>query len=62
MVYTPPTTRQVADRCGVSVRQVHALIAKGVITPVGKLDGVRGAYLFDPKDVDRLAAELAAAS
>lgn len=53
------TTAEVATRLGVSVRQVARLVERGRITPLDRLPGVRGAYLFDPNEVDRVAEERA---
>ena len=50
------TTKEVADRLGVSVAKVHRLIAAGVIAPHFKLDGKTGRYYFAASDVDDLAA------
>lgn len=33
-------------------------VATGVITPAQKLPGVRGAFLFEPAEVERVRAEL----
>lgn len=41
------TTRDVADRLGISVRQVARLAGSGALKPALKLEGVRGAMLFD---------------
>lgn len=54
-------TAEVAVALGVHVRTVHKMAADGRIAPVAKGPGVRGAYLFNPADVDRLKEELAAA-
>jgi excisionase family DNA binding protein len=41
------TSREVAAALGVSVRQVPRLIERGELTPVEKLPGRTGAYIFD---------------
>lgn len=41
---------------GVSHRTVHRLVADGKLTPAQKLPGPNGAFLFRPRDVDRLLA------
>lgn len=55
------TTRNVADRLGVTVRQVHTLIANGHLTPVSRLDPPTGTYFFAEAEVDRFAATRAEA-
>jgi hypothetical protein len=40
-----------------SRREVTRLVERGVLTPAMKLPGTRGAYLFDPVEVERVAAE-----
>lgn len=50
------TTRKVADRLGITVRQVHTLIARGDLTPAGRLDPPTGTYFFAEAEVDRFAA------
>ena len=42
---------------GLSVRTMHRRIADGVVVPVSKLPGLRGAYIFDRSDIERLAKE-----
>jgi len=59
---TDLTTSEVAARLGVSVSSVHRLVTSGVLVPRRKLPGLRGALLFDPKHVDRVARHLKAAS
>ena len=51
------TTRDVADRLGISVRQVARLAGSGALKPALKLEGVRGAMLFDPAAVEQYAKE-----
>ena len=50
------TTRNVADRLGVTVRQVHTLVRRGDLTPVGRLDPPTGTYFFTEAEVDKYAA------
>lgn len=50
------TTRKVAKRLGLTVRQVHTLIANGELTPVARLDPPTGTYFFAESEVDRFAA------
>lgn len=45
------TTKEVADRLGVSVAKVHRLIGKGIITPVARVDGQTGGYYFKPDEL-----------
>ena len=55
----PLTTRQAADRLGVSVWTIHGLVRNGKLAPLYKLEGTTGAYAFDPADVERIATEVA---
>ena len=45
---------------GVSTHTVGRYARRGVLTPVAKAPGRRGAYLFDRRDVERLAKRGAA--
>jgi excisionase family DNA binding protein len=52
------TTSQVAEILGKSTRRITQLVKSGRLRPALKLEGIRGAYLFEPQAVDRfLAAE-----
>jgi excisionase family DNA binding protein len=51
------TTREVAQRLGVTVRHVHYLCESGRLTPARQLPGPRGPKLFSADDVERLATE-----
>lgn len=51
-------TAEVAQRLGRDVRTVHRWVEAGRLTPAVKTPGLRGALLFRPRDVDKLAAEL----
>jgi excisionase family DNA binding protein len=53
------TTAQVAERLSRDVRTVHRMVEDGRIEAT-KLPGETGAYLFEPAEVERVAAELAA--
>lgn len=53
------TAAEVARRLGMSRRHVTRLANDGSLPTVMKLDGVRGAYLFDPDVVDRFIGERA---
>lgn len=54
------TTADVAQALGVSVRTVARYVERGTLAPSLRLPGLRGAHLFDPADVERLARERAA--
>lgn len=54
------TTAKVADALGVDVRTVHRWVESGRITPAFKLDGLRGPYLFDAAEVERVRVEASA--
>lgn len=49
-------TRTVSDVLGLSVVQVCRLARSGELPPVAKAPGKRGAYLFDPADVEHFRA------
>jgi len=55
----PLTSGRVARALGVSRRTVINLVDRGDLTPIDKADGPLGPYLFDPADVEQLAAERA---
>lgn len=54
------TTRQVAERLGVTRQLVLWLVEKGTLTPTQKLPARNGTYLFAEADVERLKEERAA--
>lgn len=64
MATLPPvdlqTTTQVADRLRVSPKVVRRYATEGRLPVRAAMPGGRGAQLFAPADVERLAAELAA--
>lgn len=51
------STKQVAERRGVTVSTVSRWVSAGKLTPAIKLDGQTGAMLFRPEDVDSLGAD-----
>ena len=51
-----PTT-EAARRLGVSRRTLTRMVRSGVLRPVLKAPGLKGAYFFDPAEIDRVAAE-----
>lgn len=57
----PLTTAQVAELRGVSVATVLRMIAAGTLAAT-KLPGKTGAYVMDPRDVDRAFAKRREAS
>lgn len=54
------TTAQAALRLGLHVSTVNRMAAAGELTPLMKIPGKTGAYLFSSTEVDRLRAERAA--
>jgi excisionase family DNA binding protein len=53
---------EAAEILGVSKDTLIRMIARGEVPMVQKLDGVKGAYIFERAEVERVAAELAEAS
>ncbi len=53
------STREAADRLGVSRYALHRLVRAGHLEPAQKFPGQTGAYAFDPKAVDALLKERA---
>lgn len=51
------TTAAVAERLGVDVSTVARWVNAGRLPVAVKIPGLRGARLFDPKDVDALAEQ-----
>jgi len=60
MATTHLTSREAAERLGVSISTLHLLSQLGEITPVLQAPGLRGAKWFSPEDVDALKAKRAA--
>lgn len=54
------TTREAAELLGESVRQTIRRVEAGTLKPSRKLPGIRGAYIFDRADVERILSERAA--
>lgn len=53
------TAAQAADLLDRPRREVVRLVERGDLVPAMKLEGLRGAYLFDPAAVEALAVERA---
>lgn len=51
------TTAEAAHRLGLPVRTLTRWARVGRIEPAAKLPGLRGAYLFDAAEVERVASE-----
>ena len=54
------TVREAAERLGIAVSTVHKRISTGQYPVAFKVDGKTGAYLLDPKEIDRIAARMEA--
>lgn len=54
------STAETAAMLGMSVSQINRLAAAGDLPVIAKAPGIRGAYLFDRADVERILAERAA--
>jgi excisionase family DNA binding protein len=50
------TVQEAADLLDVSTTTVHRKIEAGELTPAAKLPGIRGPFLLNRADVERLAA------
>ena len=50
------TARLTAERLGVSRQTVRNMARDGRLKPIGRVAGDLGPYLFDPAEVDALAA------
>lgn len=48
------TTAEVAEAFGKSIKTITRWVAADRITPIKRLPGPRGAFLFDPSDVEAL--------
>lgn len=48
------TTADIAKAMGVHVSTISRMVARGEITPMGRLTGLRGAFLFHSSEVNRL--------
>lgn len=55
------TTAEAGELLGRNVRAVQRMVAKGVLKPTRKLAGPKGAYLFEPGEVRRVADQQASA-
>ena len=51
------TATDVAERVGVSVRTLNRMADDGRIVAAAKAPGLRGGYLYEPAEVERVAAE-----
>lgn len=63
MTSTPPRLMASKDVClalDINRSTLTRWVAQGKIKPVYRLPGDRGAFLFDPRDVDGLSAPSAA--
>ena len=66
MLHMPPqpylTSATVCDALGIKRHTLSRWVAAGRITPAIKAPGLRGAFLFDPAEVERLRTELTKAA
>jgi hypothetical protein len=56
------TSAQICEKYKISHRSLLRMIHRGELIPAEKLPGDTGAYLFDPKQVERVFARRAAAA
>lgn len=54
------TSADAAQRLGVNAQRFHRLVARYKVNPVIEAPGLRGAKFWNPKDIERIANELAA--
>ncbi len=47
------TTREAAERLGVTTRQVARLVQLDRLTPTYSLPGIRGAHMFERDEIER---------
>lgn len=60
---TPPqllTSAEACEQLGIDRSTLSRWVALDRITPAQKLPGLRGAFLFDPAEIERVKAEVAA--
>jgi dissimilatory sulfite reductase (desulfoviridin) alpha/beta subunit len=57
MAHAHVTSRQIVEAQGISHRTLMRMIQKGEIVAAEKLDGITGAYLFEPEEVERAFGE-----
>lgn len=56
------TSAQICETYGISHRTLLRMVARRELIPAEKLPGDTGAYLFDPKHVERVFAKRTATS
>ncbi|NQD40570.1 helix-turn-helix domain-containing protein [Glutamicibacter halophytocola] len=52
---TQVATADAAKRLDLSTRQIARMVADGRLTPAFKAPGIRGAYIFDVEEIERVA-------
>lgn len=62
MTQNPIPSAEVCEALHIDRSTLSRWVASGRITPTIKLPGKTGAFLFDPKDVERLGRELSSAA
>lgn len=53
---------EASELTGLDRRTIHRMVERGELKPVSKLPGLRGAYIFNRADIERIAAERKAAA
>lgn len=56
-VITFMSSAQVAAALAKDVRTIHRMVEDGTITPIGKMPGKTGAFLFDPTEIAALTPQ-----
>lgn len=51
------TTKDAARELRVHVNTISKRVAAGTLSPAAKLNGIRGAYLFERSEIDRAKAD-----
>lgn len=58
-VVQPLSATEAAQKLDVTTVTVYRWVKSGRMHATGKMPGLTGAYLFDPAEIDRVAAERA---
>lgn len=48
---------EASEIAGIDRRTIHRMVDRGELAPASKLPGLRGAYIFNRADIERIAAD-----